>query len=55
MDYWNTGQTSIIYMLIHNNNPTLNPKYKMILETFDLKAVKKLNQLRTEVGNPKLS
>ncbi|KSU89633.1 group II intron reverse transcriptase/maturase [Priestia flexa] len=43
------------HMLIHNNNPTTNPKYKAILETFDLKAIKNLNQLRTEVGNPKLS
>ena len=43
------------HMLIHNINPTKNPKYKAIIESFDLKAIKRLNGLRTEVGNPKLS
>lgn len=32
-----------------------NKEYQKILSKFEIKAINKLNRLRTEVGNPKLS
>lgn len=32
-----------------------NKEYQKILSKFEVKAINKLNRLRTEVGNPKLS
>lgn len=43
------------HMIIHNKDPLLNNDYKKILAKFETKALNKLNKLRTEVGNPKLS
>ena len=43
------------HMLIHNKDPLANEDYKKMLIKFDKKALSKLNKLRTEVGNPKLS
>lgn len=42
-------------MLIHNSDPLRNKEYQKILSKFEIKAMNKLNRLRTEVGNPKLS
>lgn len=43
------------HMLIHNSDPLRNKEYQKLLSKFEAKAVNKLNGLRTEVGNPKLS
>lgn len=43
------------HMLIHNSDPLRNKEYQKILSKFEIKAMNKLNRLRTEVGNPKLS
>ena len=43
------------HMLIHNSDPLRNKEYQKVLSKFEAKAINKLNRLRTEVGNPKLS
>lgn len=43
------------HMLIHNSEPLRNKDYQRIFSKFEVKALNKLNRLRTEVGNPKLS
>lgn len=43
------------HILIHNSDPLRNKEYRKILSKFEVKAINKLNRLRTEVGNPKLS
>ncbi|QWH18859.1 group II intron reverse transcriptase/maturase [Bacillus mycoides] len=43
------------HMLIHNKDPIANKDYKKMLVKIETKALNKLNKLRTEVGNPKLS
>ncbi|MGM7635805.1 group II intron reverse transcriptase/maturase [Bacillus sp. Hm123] len=43
------------HMLIHNKDPIVNKDYEKMLAKFEKKAIIKLNRLRTEVGNPKLS
>lgn len=42
-------------MLIHNKDPLTNKDYKKTIAKFESKVFKKLNKLRTEVGNPKIS
>jgi len=42
-------------MLIHNSDPLKNKEYQKVLSKLEAKAINKLNRLRTEVGNPKLS
>ena len=42
-------------MLIHHSDPLTNKEYQKIISKFEVKAINKLNRLRTEVGNPKLS
>lgn len=43
------------HLLIHTKEPLKNKMYADMLCKLDLKAIKQLNKLRTEVGNPKLS
>lgn len=43
------------HMLIHRKDPLSNKDYKATINRLQKKAINKLNKLRTEVGNPKLS
>lgn len=43
------------HMLIHSRDPMMNKDYEKMLAKFEKNAITKLNRLRTEVGNPKLS
>lgn len=43
------------HMLIHHSAPLINKEYEKIIRMFKSKALNKLNRLRMEVGNPKLS
>lgn len=43
------------HMLVHTKDPLANKDYVKKLARFEKKAINKINELRTEVGNPKLS
>ncbi|MFB7155327.1 group II intron reverse transcriptase/maturase [Lysinibacillus sp. NPDC056232] len=43
------------HMLVHTKDPLAYKDYVKILARFEKKAINKINELRTEVGNPKLS
>ncbi|KOP79017.1 reverse transcriptase [Lysinibacillus sp. FJAT-14745] len=43
------------HMFVHTKDPLANKDYVKMLARFEKKAINKINELRTEVGNPKLS